>query len=73
MGPLTKSRMRELRPTTCLEVPRYPTEKRRPGARGHVVASIPNVRHYKVLRDRVLHGRLTYRKAGIWTPLTCAS
>ena len=32
---------------------------------GHVVASIPNVRHYKVLRDLVLRGRFRYREAGI--------
>ena len=32
---------------------------------GHVVASIPNLRHYKILRDLVLRGRFTYRDAGI--------
>ena len=34
-------------------------------AGGRVVASIPNVRHYKVLRDLVLRGRFRYREAGI--------
>jgi 2-polyprenyl-3-methyl-5-hydroxy-6-metoxy-1,4-benzoquinol methylase len=32
---------------------------------GHVVASIPNLRYYKVLRDLVLRGRFTYRDSGI--------
>jgi len=32
---------------------------------GRVVASIPNLRHYKVLRGLVLKGRFTYQEAGI--------
>ncbi len=32
---------------------------------GHVVASIPNIRYYKVLRDLVFRGRFTYRDSGI--------
>jgi 2-polyprenyl-3-methyl-5-hydroxy-6-metoxy-1,4-benzoquinol methylase len=32
---------------------------------GHVVASIPNLRYYKVLRDLVFRGRFTYRDSGI--------
>ncbi len=32
---------------------------------GHVVASIPNIRYYKVLRELVIHGRFTYRGSGI--------
>lgn len=32
---------------------------------GHLVASIPNIRYYKVLRELVLHGRFTYRGSGI--------
>lgn len=35
------------------------------GPQGHVVASIPNIRFYKVLRDLVLRGRFTYRDSGI--------
>jgi 2-polyprenyl-3-methyl-5-hydroxy-6-metoxy-1,4-benzoquinol methylase len=35
----------------------------RPG--GHVLASIPNIRHYTVLIDLVLRGRWTYTAAGI--------
>lgn len=34
-------------------------------AGGHLLASIPNVRYYKVLRALVLHGRFTYRERGI--------
>lgn len=32
---------------------------------GFVVASIPNLRHYKVLRDVVLRGRFSYRESGV--------
>ncbi|MGQ0553125.1 MAG: class I SAM-dependent methyltransferase [Planctomycetota bacterium] len=32
---------------------------------GSVVASLPNVRHYRVLRDLVLRGRFTYRETGV--------
>lgn len=32
---------------------------------GRVIASIPNLRYYKVVRDLVLKGRFTYRESGI--------
>lgn len=32
---------------------------------GAIVASLPNVRHYRVLRDLVLRGRFTYRETGV--------
>jgi trans-aconitate methyltransferase len=32
---------------------------------GRLVASIPNIRHYKVLRDLVLRGRFAYRESGV--------
>jgi len=35
------------------------------GQGGEVVASIPNVRHYSVIRALVFNGRWTYRDAGI--------
>ncbi len=34
-------------------------------AGGHVVASIPNLRFYKVLRELVVRGRFTYRESGV--------
>jgi 2-polyprenyl-3-methyl-5-hydroxy-6-metoxy-1,4-benzoquinol methylase len=34
-------------------------------ADGSLIASIPNVRHYKVLRDLVLRDRFTYRESGV--------
>ncbi len=32
---------------------------------GRILASIPNIRHYKILRDLALRGRFTYRSSGI--------
>ena len=32
---------------------------------GRVIASIPNLRYYKVVRDLVLRGRFTYRESGV--------
>lgn len=32
---------------------------------GRVIASIPNLRYYKVVRDLVMRGRFTYRESGV--------
>ncbi len=42
---------------------RWLADQLEPG--GHVIASIPNLRYYKVLRDLVFRGRFTYRDSGI--------